>query len=169
MVYLKINLKSIKKLIRLTSVLFALMLTSNLSAQELGLGFQASFPSYGLSLKADFNETHSGQVVLGSFGTVTTISGRYIYNFNETGDAFPLTPFVYGQIGQWSYDYDFLGIKESIFGYGVGAGLEFNWLSSISDNFKTTVEIGYAVVDLEYFDFSATMFGVGIHYYFLDF
>ena len=150
-------------------LIIALLFASNISAQELGLGFQASFPSYGLSLKADFDETHSGQFVLGSFGTVSTISGRYIYNFNETGDAFPLTPFVYGQIGQWSYNYDLLGIKESIFGYGVGAGLEFNWLASISEKFKTTVEIGYGVVDLEYFDFSATMFGVGLHYYFLEF
>ena len=158
-----------KKLILFTYAVFGLLLSPNISAQELGLGFQASFPSYGLSLKADFDDTHSGQVVLGSFGTVSTISGRYIYSFNETGDTFPLTPFVYGQVGQWSYNYDFLGIKESIFGYGVGAGLEFNWLASISDKFKTTVEIGYAAVDLEYFDFSATMFGVGIHYYFLEF
>ena len=91
-----------KKLINHTIVVFALILTTNISAQELGLGFQVSAPSYGLSLKADFNETHSGQIVFGSFGTVSCISGRYLYNFNETKGGFPLTPFVYGQIGQWS-------------------------------------------------------------------
>ena len=101
-------------------LLMVVLLTSiATSAQELGLGFQASFPSYGLSLKADLTETHTVQGVFGAFGTVTMISGRYIYNFSETGDSFPITPFVYAQAGQWNYNEDLLGIDESVFGYGI--------------------------------------------------
>jgi hypothetical protein len=150
-------------------LLMVILLTSiATSAQELGLGFQASFPSYGLSLKADLTETHTVQGVFGAFGTVTMISGRYIYNFSETGDSFPITPFVYAQAGQWNYNEDLLGIDESVFGYGIGAGIEFNWLNFFSDRFRTTLELGYSKVDLVYFDFSATTVGVGLHYNFLD-
>jgi hypothetical protein len=164
-------IKTINNLIMKKSFLFivALITMSTTSfAQELGLGFQASFPSYGLSLKADLTETHTVQGVFGAFGTVTMISGRYIYNFSETGDSFPITPFVYAQAGQWNYNEDLLGIDESVFGYGVGAGIEFNWLNFFSDRFRTTLELGYSKVDLEFFDFSATTIGVGLHYNFLE-
>ena len=69
-----------KKTLLLTTII---LITLNFTkAQNIGVGFQANFPSYGLSVKADLNDTHTAQLVYGAFGTVEMISGRYIYNFS---------------------------------------------------------------------------------------
>jgi len=144
------------------------LFNQNTFSQELEFGFQASLPSYGLSLKANLNETHSAQVIYGALGIVSTLSGRYIYSFNETNDRFPLVPFVYAQVGSWTYDLAAADINESVFGYGFGAGIEFSLGDWISDRLSTTIELGYGKVDLESYDFKATSFGFGIHYKFID-
>ena len=51
-------------------------------------------------------------------------------------------------------------------GFGLGAGLEFDWMNFISENISTTIEIGYGNVDLLYYDFAFTSFGFGLHYNF---
>ena len=131
-------------------------------SQEFSVGFQSSFPSYGISLKADFDDKNSAQAIFGAFGTLSTYSARYIYNFNEVGNN--ITPFAYAQAGIWEYDFDALNIKESVFGFGLGGGLEFDIFKSVIDGLKSTVELGYGSVNLEYYDFKATTFGFGVHY-----
>ena len=59
---------------------------------------------------------------------------------------------------------EFTDIKESVFGYGFGCGLEFNIFRSFLEGLKSSVELSYGSVDLEYFDFKATTFGFGVHY-----
>ena len=146
----------------------SILCSINLFSQKIDLGFQASIPSYGISLKADLTETHTVQVIYGALGIVTNFSGRYRYNFSENENSLNVVPFIYAQAGSWSYDFDALNISESIFGYGIGAGVEFNALSFISDKFRTTVELGYSKIDLTYYDFKATTFGFGIHYNLFD-
>ena len=146
----------------------SILCSINLFSQKIDLGFQASIPSYGISLKADLTETHTVQVIYGAFGILTNFSGRYRYNFSENENSLNVVPFIYAQAGSWSYDFDALNISESIFGYGIGAGIEFNALSFISDKFRTTVELGYSKIDLTYYDFKATTFGFGIHYNLFD-
>ena len=157
-----------KKILLLSTII---LITLNFAqAQNIGVGFQANFPSYGISVKADLNDTHTAQLVYGAFGTVEMISGRYIYNFSDV-DFF--TPFVYAQLGVWTYSYDvfnFLGAatpeSESSFGYGIGGGLELNWLSFISDRLKWTLELGIGQANLSYYNFKTTSFGSGIHFHF---
>ena len=45
-------------------------------SQDLSVGFQSSFPSYGLSLKADFDEKNSAQAIFGAFGSVVYIFSK---------------------------------------------------------------------------------------------
>ena len=67
-----------KKILQLTTII---IISLNFAqAQNIGVGFQANFPSYGISVKADLNDTHTAQLVYGAFGTVEMISGRYIYS-----------------------------------------------------------------------------------------
>lgn len=145
----------------------SLLISFTIYSQDLEFGLQASLPSYGLSLKADFTDTHSAQVIFGAFGPFSNLAGRYRYSFEETYDPVAVIPFVYAQAGSWTYNFKLLNIKESVFGYGFGAGLEFNLFDWFSDRISTTIELGYSNVDLEYYDFNATTFGFGIHYKFL--
>ena len=131
-------------------------------SQDLSVGFQSSFPSYGLSVKANFDDKNSAQAIFGAFGTLSTYSGRYIYNFEKVRNN--VTPFAYAQAGLWKYNFDALNITESVFGFGFGGGLEFDIFKSYVDGLKSTVEISYGNVDLEYYDFKATTIGFGVHY-----
>tara|TARA_Y100001954_G_C15584166_1_gene489880 strand:- start:97 stop:576 length:480 start_codon:yes stop_codon:yes gene_type:complete len=141
-------------------------------SQNIGVGFQATLPSFGISVKYDVTDQHTIQAIYGAFGIVSNISGRYMYNFDENNESSFLgtvKPFLYGQIGVWSYDYSSFGIDvetESSIGFGIGGGLEFNWLSFISNNLKSTLELGFSRVDIQSYNFKATTFGGGIHYHF---
>ena len=143
-------------------LLLSILVPTMAFSQNLSVGFQSSFPSYGLSLKADFDEKNSAQAIFGAFGTLSSYSARYIYNFNKKPND--ITPFAYAQAGVWKYKFDLLNINESVFGYGVGGGLEFNIFKSFLEGLKSSVELSYGSVDLEYYDFKATTFGFGIHY-----
>ena len=104
--------------------------------------------------------------IYGALGIVSNFSGRYNYLFDENDAIVPTKPYLYAQAGKWFYNQGIL--DESVFGYGVGAGLEFNYFfwGLFSDNLKSSIEIGYGDVDLFYYDFSYTTFGFGLHYEF---
>ena len=154
------------------SIFFAVLFLVSFNigkAQSFGLGFQANFPSYGLSAKYDLNQVHSAQFIYGAFGALEAISGRYLYNFNPRRND--IKPFVYAQAGIWTYTLNLspLGganISESVLGYGVGAGIEIPWLSFITEDLKWTLELGIGIIDLDIYEVKATSFGSGIHYYF---
>ena len=95
-------------------ITLSIFCSTNLFSQKIDLGFQASIPSYGISLKADLTETHTVQVIYGALGVVTNFSGRYRYNFSENENSLNVTPFIYAQAGTWSYDFDALDISENI-------------------------------------------------------
>ena len=154
------------------SISFALLFlisSSVVKAQSFGLGFQANFPSYGLSAKYDLNQVHSAQFIYGAFGTLEAISGRYLYNFSPRRND--VKPFLYAQAGIWTYSMDLsplggVDISESVLGYGFGAGIEIPWLAFISEDLKWTLELGIGIVNLDIYEVKATSFGSGIHYYF---
>lgn len=155
------------------SILF-IFLINNSFAQDLdyprlGVGFQASFPAWGLSAKADFDETNSAQAIIGVAGPFSSYYGRYLYNFNEGGDDFVIKPYVFAQAGMYSYDYNYsylgLGKTENVFGYGAGAGIEWHY-APFTDKLRFSLEVGYSKVDFNHYDFKAIMFGGGIHYHF---
>ena len=157
--------------------LFILITSFNLvSAQEypkFGFGIQANFPAGGLSAKAELTEQHTAQAVVGVFGPFSSYFGRYSYNFPEKQSAIQVAykPYLYGQAGYYVYDLEnYFGFetgleKETSFGFGVGAGLEWNYVP-FSENLKFNIEVGYSKVDFEYYEFKSIAFGAGIHYYF---
>jgi hypothetical protein len=153
----------------------ALMLSSSavlaqVEAPRLGIGMQASFPTFGISAKYDFTETHSAQAVVGVIGPFSNYFGRYSYHFPEKKSQWNMNyrPYLYGQAGIYSYDFGFEidgKSKENIFGWGLGAGIETS-VASWNENLRFSMEVGYGKVDFEYYNFRAIMFGTGIHYYF---
>lgn len=156
-------------LISNTLILFA----QDLSFPRIGAGMQASLPVAGLSVKADLAPQHSAQVVIGLFGPFSSYSGRYAYNFNEHGNNFKTKPYIYGQAGIFKYDFQeidlntfqFIENTEEVFGFGVGAGMEWHY-APFSEKLRFNLEIGYGKVDFKFYDFKAISFGSGIHYYF---
>ena len=147
-------------------IIFSLLSISLGFSQGIEVGFQSSFPSYGPSVKFNLGEQSKGQIIIGSFGTVSSISGRYLKSLSGSNDLGGVTfnPYIYGQLGSWTYDYDLLGINDTSFGYGVGIGADSSLLHFISENLNLGIEIGLGGVDLEYYDINLLSFGLGIHF-----
>lgn len=145
-----------------------------------GVGFQTSFPAYGVSGMYNVNEKSSIQAVLGPFGDLKTFACRVLYRFNRKTFPHTYNVYGYGMLGFWSYThygyyhwdpywrYYRWGKKtETVVGFGAGAGLEYffeDFLPEVGWN----LEIGFGIVDFKEvaYDFSAFMFGIGAHYYF---
>lgn len=106
------------------------------SAQEdgspFGLGFQSSWPAWGVSGIYDVSEKITAQAVLGAFGTISTFSGRSLYHFQRQ-PAYSL--FGFGALGLMRHSFRVLGERESesTIGIGGGAGVELNWQDILSD------------------------------------
>lgn len=145
-----------------------------------GIGFQSSFPAYGVSGMYNVNEKSSIQVVLGPVGKLKTFAGRVLYRFNRKIFPHKYNVYGYGMVGFWSYTgYGYYhwdaywgrwrwGEKtETVPGFGAGVGLEYffeDFLPEVGWN----LEIGFGIVDFKEvrYDFSTFMFGIGAHYYF---
>lgn len=145
-----------------------------------GIGFQSSWPAWGISGLYDLNPTLTAQAVLGTFGPLSTISGRLLYHFNrqETHNFYG-----FGTVGVWRARYDvpvFEGFSfrterrtESVVGLGGGAGVELNWREIIQmeeGSFPplfSTIDLGLSFANFDAYDnFSLLSIGVGLHYRF---
>ena len=137
-------------------------------SQGVEVGFQSSFPSYGPSVKFPLSDGAKGQIMLGSFGTVTSISGRFIKAFDKSYEkeieGFRFAPYAYGQLGTWSYNYNVAGDKESAIGYGAGVGANTSLLHFLSKDLNLAIEFGLGGVGLDYYTVNAFSFGIGLHY-----
>ena len=78
-------------------------------------------------MQSSINDHHSIQLIYGALGIVSNFSGRYNYLFDENDAIVPTKPYLYAQAGRF---YNQI-LDESVFGYGVGAGLEFNYFLGI--------------------------------------
>jgi hypothetical protein len=144
---------------------------------SLGVGFASAYPGYGLSAKYNFTETHAAQLIVGGasygFGSGSfAISGRYLYNFEEGGSGFVYKPYLYGQVGYYSveFDFGFLGSESfNTVSFGVGGGVEFSF-DNFVDGLAFSGEVGYVggsfdnAIGSGYAGFA---YGAGIHYYFI--
>lgn len=104
----------------------ALLVASTVSAQETGrvadehrygVGFTATFPSYGLSGMYDVSDQISAQAIIGALGTVSNVSGRVLHRFNQHPKY---DVFGFGSAGMW------FGGGASVAGVGGGGGVELN-------------------------------------------
>ncbi len=136
---------------------------------SIGLGFQSSFPAYGLSGVIRANDRIAVQGILGFFGDLNSYYGRVLYRFSDRQADWGYTNlYGYGMAGLFSYpwfDNEGSPTRESTAGFGAGLGWEAQ-LKSTPVAFN--LEIGLGVVDFKEADykFSAIMLGAGIHYYF---
>jgi hypothetical protein len=132
-----------------------------------GVGFQSSWPSYGISGIYDVSETVSAQAVVGAFGTVTNFSGRGIYRFMRD-EVYNL--YGFGTAGVWRYNAP--GLDENVIGLGGGTGLELDWRRIFANNetnfppIFSTIEIGIVHANFDFYNFSSFSMGGGIHYRF---
>jgi hypothetical protein len=134
-----------------------------------GLGFQYSYPFWGLSGLADVANNVSIQGIFGLFGDLKAYAGRGIYRFNKKPKW---NTYGYGMVGAWSYTgLDIRTLEETTetsFGFGAGLGVEWDLRAWVSDfpplwwNFG--IGIGSVEFDTVDYDFAAFSVGVGLHY-----
>lgn len=145
--------------------------------KRFGVGFQSSFPAWGISGMVDVADNLSVQGILGAFGDLKTYAGRGIYRFTRKPYY---NAYGYGMIGAWSYtgyEYYWVGwslrsrkTTETVLGFGAGVGIEYDW-RAWSPNLPPiwwNLEVGLGMVNFEKvdYDFSTFMLGVGAHYRF---
>ncbi len=138
-----------------------------------GIGFQSSWPAYGLSGVYDVNDRVTAQAVLGAFGALSTLSARGLYHFQREESH---TLYGFGTAGIWRHSYTFTGGSESQTspGFGGGAGVEFNWRNILngSGNGSTfppifsSIDIGFVAASFDNYNFSGLVIGAGLHYRF---
>ena len=157
-----------------------LLLASSIAVGEeekdtrFGIGFQGSFPAWGISGVADLNESVAIQGVFGMFGDLKTYAGRGILRFSK-GTYW--NTYGYGMGGVWTYtgyefddDWTLRETTQTVPGFGAGVGLEYDW-RAWSPNMppvRWNLEIGFARVEFDEvdYDFSSLMVGAGLHFRF---
>jgi hypothetical protein len=144
-----------------------------------GIGFQSSWPAWGISGIYDVSPRITAQAVVGAMGTLSTIGGRGLYRLTrEESHSF----FGYGTAGMWRAKtltpvVDGSGFRtvnrtESVLGVGGGAGVELNWQRILSPEDRSfpplfgTIEIGLVLADFDHYNFSGFTLGSGLHYRF---
>ncbi len=129
-----------------------------------GVGFQSTWPAFGLSGMVDLNETITAQAVLGFFGSFTTITGRGLYHFRQE-DFWDM--YGYGMLGLWRYNTRFIEAENSL-GIGAGAGIQYDW-RAFDPNLPPiywSIELGVNFFNFDHYNFNFITFGTGIHYRF---
>lgn len=140
-----------------------------------GVGFASSWPAYGASGTMRINDAITAEAVLGFFGSVSNFGGRAWYRFkrNPTYD-------LYGYAAASLYRYDYTTFDgsllrtrrdtESVLGLGGGAGIEAGIQTLFKDENLPPIflnwEVGLALAQFDYYDFSSFVIGGGIHYRF---
>lgn len=143
--------------------------TEEAGESAFGIGFQSSWPAYGLSGIWDLSEKFTAQGVIGAFGGLTTLSARGLYHFQRE-EKYSL--YGFGTPGIWRNSYRVLDRSESETspGFGGGASIDLNWRSIVGDDesrpLYSSIDLGFVAATFDYYDFSGLVFGVGLHYRF---
>jgi fluoride ion exporter CrcB/FEX len=137
------------------------------SSSRFAVGFQSSFPAFGVSAILDLGDQIAVQGVLGAFGTVSTFSGRGIYCFQQER-AYNL--YGFGTVGLWRWSG--FGISENSVGVGGGGGIELDWRAIFSPEdgsfppLVSSIDIGFTAANFDNYNFNALTIGAGLHYRF---
>ncbi len=131
-----------------------------------GVGFQGTFPAWGISGTMMFTDEITGQLILGPFGYLQTYAARGLYQFR---DETYWDLYGFGMLGLWTYNYGFnRQSTESSLGLGAGAGIQYDW-RAWNDELPPiywNVELGLGYVNLDRYNFGSVLFGTGVHYRF---
>jgi hypothetical protein len=158
------------------ALVVALAMAGEAQGQEesrFGVGFQSAWPAYGLSGLYDVNDRVTAQAIIGAFGTVSTLSGRLIYDFQQQPKH---ALYGFGTTGVWRHSYSVLGVSdsESSFSAGGGAGIELDWRAIVDGDAAeptfprlfSSFDISFVATSFEFYDFSGLVIGAGLHYRF---
>ena len=144
-------------------------------AGKFGVGFASSWPAYGLSGTMRINEKITAEAVIGFLGTISNFGARGWYRFNRNP-----TYDLYGYAGASLYRYEYTTFvsstfrtqraTENVLGLGGGVGIEAGIQSLFKDETLPPIflnwEIGLALANFDYYNFSSFSFGGGVHYRF---
>lgn len=162
------------------ALLFFLVAAEGIQAQaspdapgRMGLGFQSSWPAYGLSGTYEVNEKVTAQGVIGAFGSLTTLSARGLYHFQRE-EKYSL--YGYGTAGIWRHSFRIIGVSESQTspGVGGGAGVELDWRRLLDSEGNgsgfpplfSSIDLGFVAASFDNYNFSGLVIGAGLHYRF---
>lgn len=113
-------------------VLIASLFSGAMANDDLYIGFQATPPSSGVSIRKDLSNTVSIQGIFDILGDQRSYSGRGIYKFQ---DNLFWDIYGFGEAGIWNWDRGYQRPKdENAFGYGLGIGAEYD-LRGLDSNF----------------------------------
>lgn len=131
-----------------------------------GVGFQGTFPAWGISGTIGITDDITGQLILGPFGFLQTYAGRGLYQFREE----PYWEmYGFGMLGVWTYNYGFNRRNtETSLGIGAGAGIQYDWrvLDDQLPPIFWNLELGLGFVNFDNYNFGNILIGTGVHYRF---
>lgn len=141
------------------------------ASAQYSVGFQSSWPSYGVSVRYDLSDRVQAQGVVGALGEVTNFSGRLNYDLKDE-EKYDI--YGYGSVGLWRYSFSLFGVSESetSIGIGGGAGLEFDLQEVFApdeDDFPPlfwSIEMGLTMASFDAYNWSTFSLGGGLHYRF---
>lgn len=150
--------------------------TVGVQGGKYGIGFGSSWPSYGLSGTLQISETLTAEAMVGFLGALRNFGAKGWYRFNRN-DNYDLYGYATVNLFQYSYDriaptppFERIDDTENVLGLGAGAGIEAGIQTLFKDADLPPIflnwEIGIGYADFDFYDFSAFVFGGGIHYRF---
>lgn len=101
--------------------------TGLVHTEKYGVGFQSTWPAWGLSGQMDINDKISGQLTFGSVDDTNVYSLRGLYNLKKSSEPFAHNYYGFAAVGSETYStVDLYGdtSRESTFIFGFGAGVE---------------------------------------------
>ena len=163
------------RLVRIARVALALIVASGLATPDMALaqegtdspfslGFQSSWPSYGISGRYEVSEKTMIQGVIGALGTVTNFSGRLLYDFQQK-EKYDF--YAHGTVGMWRWGGNVSFESQTSVGFGGGVGMEFDLQELFSPDDEDfpplywNIEIGAVVANFDNYNFSAITHGGG--------
>ena len=161
---------------KIAIMIFTFFMMTHLNAQEvkrtLGVGLQASFPTYGISAKYGITDQSVIQATIAPFSSglfsVNFYGARYIHRFPDKDQGkVSLDPYIYGGAGLMSFKTDLSDFgmgksTESFFSYSVGGGVEL----IVAKKLGLSAELGYGKMNVvEGVSVSGILGGGGLHFY----
>lgn len=136
--------------------------------EKYAIGFQSTWPAWGLSGQMDINDKLTAQAVLGFAGETNIYALRGLYNIKKSSTPFLHNYYGFAAIGDYtspSYDFNGNSTRESVIGFGLGAGVEAAPFEDLPIWLSLEVGASFAGFD-NYSGFNTIGFGLGMHYRF---
>ena len=153
-------------------------LSTNFKKGDYKIGFVSSWPAYGAAIKIGYSEKITLEAIAAPLGDFSTYAAKINYNLTKNRQY---NTYAYLSGGVSMYDYSIpvstgygYGTKmksdtEVVPMFGGGVGIEWSWRKFVGNDFPdlySTIEIGYASMSFDYYDFGGLLYGGGIYYKF---